>query len=97
MEGNASVYQVYPVSRITGEGRAWGAGFEQERACWGGGGLNLCVDTIHLQGDTSDGFGRKAPVCHVCISCNVQPVRSGRSVQGGGGARRLGQEGLLQL
>ena len=23
VEGNASVYQVYPVSRITGEGRAW--------------------------------------------------------------------------
>ena len=37
MEGNASVYQVYPVSRITGEGRAeflraWGHGFEQEGA-----------------------------------------------------------------
>ena len=40
MEGNASVYQVYPVSRITGEGRAeflrtWGPGFDQEGA--GGG------------------------------------------------------------
>ena len=37
MEGNASVYQVNPVSRITGEGRAeflrtWGAGFYQKRA-----------------------------------------------------------------
>ena len=37
VEGNASVYQVYPVSRITGEGRAeflraWGPGFEQEGA-----------------------------------------------------------------
>ena len=35
MEGNAAVYQVYPVSRITGAGRAeflraWGHGFEQE-------------------------------------------------------------------
>ena len=41
MEGNASVYQVHPVSRITGEGRAefsraWGAGFEQEGAGEGG-------------------------------------------------------------
>ena len=41
MEGKASVYQVYPVSRITGEGRAeflwaWAPGFEQEVA--GGGG-----------------------------------------------------------
>ena len=41
MEGNASVYQVYPVSRITGEGRveflrAWGPGFEQEGAGAGG-------------------------------------------------------------
>ena len=40
MEGNASVYQVNPVSRITGEGKAefsrtWRPGFEQERA--GGG------------------------------------------------------------
>ena len=74
-----------------------GLGLNKSERVGGGGGLNLCVDTIHLQGDTSDGFGRKAPVCHVCISCNVQPVRSGRSVQGGGGARRLGQEGLLQL
>ena len=37
MEGNASVYQVHPVSRITDEGRAeflstWGHGFEQEGA-----------------------------------------------------------------
>ena len=37
MEGNASVYQVNPVSRTTGEGRAefsraWGPGFEQEGA-----------------------------------------------------------------
>ena len=35
VEENASVYQAYPVSRITGEGRAeilraWGLGFEQE-------------------------------------------------------------------
>ena len=43
MEGNASVYQVYPVSRKTGEGRAeflraWGHGFEQEGTWgWGGG------------------------------------------------------------
>ena len=42
MEGNASVYQVYPVSRITGEGRAeflraWGGpGFEQEGGGTGG-------------------------------------------------------------
>ena len=51
MEGNESVYQVYPESRITGEGRAeflraWGHGFEQEGA-GGGGQLNLCVETIN--------------------------------------------------
>ena len=55
MEGNASVYQVYPVSRITGEGgaeflRAWRHGFEQEgaggRGGWAGQ-LNLCVETIN--------------------------------------------------
>ena len=43
VDGNASVYQVYHVSRITGEGRAeflrtWGAGFEQEGAGGRGGG-----------------------------------------------------------
>ena len=43
VEGKPSVYQVYPVSRITGEGRAevlraWGHGFEQEGAKLGGGG-----------------------------------------------------------
>ena len=44
------VYQVYPVNRITGEGRAevlraCGAGFEQE--C-GGGQLNLWAENITL-------------------------------------------------
>ena len=43
MEGNASVYLVNPVSRITGEGRAelirmWVAGFDREGAGGGGGG-----------------------------------------------------------
>ena len=43
MEGNASVYQVNPVSRITGEGRAellrtWGPGFDQKGGGRGGGG-----------------------------------------------------------
>ena len=54
VEGNASVYQVYPVSRITGEGRAeflsaWGHGFEQEGAGGGRGGWagNICLhDTV---------------------------------------------------
>ena len=37
MEGNASVYQVHPVRRITGDGRAefliaWGHAFDQEGA-----------------------------------------------------------------
>ena len=46
LEGNASVYQVYPVSRITREGRAeilraWGPGFELEGAGGGKGGGNL--------------------------------------------------------
>ena len=58
MEGNASVYQVNPVSRITGEGRAeflrtWGgAGFDQKGGGRGERGeqvgqLNLCVETIN--------------------------------------------------
>ena len=57
MEGNVSVYQVYSVSRITGEDRAeffraWGPGFEHEGAGGGGEGdgaghLNMCVETIN--------------------------------------------------
>ena len=57
MEGNASVYQVYPVSRITSEeraefSRAWGPGFEEEGAGGEGGGgragqLNLCLEHIN--------------------------------------------------
>ena len=69
MEGNASVYKVYPVSRITGEGRAaflrsWGAGCEQEGA--GGGGDNsICVRKLKiLEGDISDGCERNASVYH---------------------------------
>ena len=52
MEGKASVYQVYPVSQITDEGRAeflraWGPGFEQEGTGGvGGGQLHLCAETI---------------------------------------------------
>ena len=61
VEGNASVYQVNPVGRITGEGRVevlstWGAEFDQKGGGggWGGGGggwqsgrLNLCEETIN--------------------------------------------------
>ena len=48
--GNASVYQVYPVSRITGEGRAeilraWGHGFEQEGA-GGGDGMGRATQSV---------------------------------------------------
>ena len=43
VEGNASVYQVNPVGRITGEGRAeflrtWGADCDQKGAGWRGDG-----------------------------------------------------------
>ena len=56
MEGNASVYQDLSVSckRITGEGRAefvraWGHGFDQERAGGGTDGATqyLCAETIN--------------------------------------------------
>ena len=41
MEGNASVYQVNPVSRMSGEGRAeilraWGPDFDQKAGASGG-------------------------------------------------------------
>ena len=59
VEGNASVYQVYPVIRVIDDGRAeflraWGSGFEQEGAggVGGGGGgwagqLNLCAKIVN--------------------------------------------------
>ena len=56
MEGNASVYRVlYPVSRITGEGRAellraWGPGFEQEGA-GGGRGEEMGGATQNVRGN----------------------------------------------
>ena len=52
VEGNASLYQVNPASRIAGEGRAdfrtWGPGFDQEGAGRGGdrrkgGGSSICA------------------------------------------------------
>ena len=55
VEGNASVYQVYPVSRIVGEGRAEltknqqkKRGFGVEKEEWGGAEaqLNLSAETI---------------------------------------------------
>ena len=48
MEGNAPVYQLNPVSRITGEVRAeflrtWGPGFDQE----GPGGGGYVIPEVH--------------------------------------------------
>ena len=71
MEGNASVYQVNLVSRITGGGRAeflraWGPGFEQEGA-GGRGGMGEGTQPVrgNYKSLTSDGFGRNVPVYHV--------------------------------
>ena len=52
MERNASVYQVYTVSRITCEGRAeflraWGPGFEQGGSGGGTGGATQSVHGNH--------------------------------------------------
>ena len=105
MERSASVYQVYPVSRTTSEGRAafsraWGHGFEQEGAVGGVGGgegrgnSKMCVETITiLQGDKSDGFRRNAPVNHVYpVSRTTSEERAECSrgwVGGGGGRKRV--------
>ena len=79
MKGNASVYQVNLVSRITGEGRAefsrtWRPGFDQKGAEVGGGergGTGGAAQFVrgNYQGDKSDGYGKNAPVYHVmkCI------------------------------
>ena len=76
VEGNASVYHVNPLSRITGEGRAeflrtWGPGSDQEGAGGGSGGVDgrgnsICSLKLEiLWGDKSDGFGNNARVYHV--------------------------------
>ena len=68
VEGNASVYQENPVSRITGEGRAeflktWRPGFDQEGAGRGGGATQSVRGNYKsFNGDKSDGFGKNAPV-----------------------------------
>ena len=52
MEGNASLYQVYPVRRITGEGRAeflmaWGAvGLNKRSGGEGGGGAGAATQSV---------------------------------------------------
>ena len=76
MEENSSIYQVYLVSRIIGEGRVgflWRGGQclnRGERGVGGRGGedgressIYLCVQTLNpSRGDKSDGFGKNAPV-----------------------------------
>ena len=92
MEGNASVYQVYPACRITGEGRAeflraWGHGFEQEgaggRGEWAGQ-LKMCVETTNPSGNKYDGFGRNAPVYYVCPVSRTTSEERAECVGGGG-------------
>ena len=53
MEGNASVYQVNPVSRISGEGRAeflrtWGPNFDRKRGGRGGKGGRARVEQVAI-------------------------------------------------
>ena len=61
MEGNASVYQVNPVSLMIGEERAkflrtWGPGFDQKGAGmwgaegggWGGWGSSICAWKLYI-------------------------------------------------
>ena len=70
MEGNASVYQAYPVSRITGEGRAeflraWGPGFEQEGAERGGTGTGTVGTTQSVRGNYKSSKGTNLTVVEV--------------------------------
>ena len=70
MEGNASVYQVIPVSRITDEGRAeflraWGPGVEQEGAERGGGGTGTVGTTQSVRGNYKSSKGTNLTVVEV--------------------------------
>ena len=94
MEGNASVYQVCPVSRITGEGRAeflraWGLGLSKRER--GGGGRGAGRATQSVRGNYKSFKGTNLTVVEgvhqfiMYILQVVQPVSRGRSVRRGGG------------
>ena len=82
VEGNASVYQVYPVSCVTGERRAeffeWRGGLGLNKRERGGGwrkraGNSICARELQiLRRDKSDGCGRIASVYHVYpVNCTI--------------------------
>ena len=86
MEGNSSVYQVYPGSRINGEGRAevlraWGPGFKQEGAgTRGGGGTGGATQSVRGNYKSFKGI-------HLTVLERMHQFIMG----GGGGAGRAGQ------
>ena len=60
VEGNASVYQMNPVSQITGEGRAefvstWGPDFDQKGGARGGEGGIVFILSTHVSTNTTRG------------------------------------------
>ena len=88
MEGNASAYQVYLVSGITGEGGAeWGHGFEQVIAGGREGGTqNVRGNYKSFKRDKSDGFGKNAPVYHaypVSRTTSEERAECSRGMRGG--------------
>ena len=88
MEGNASVYQVNYVSRITVEGRAeflrtWGPGFDQKGAGVGGGGTG---------GVAQFGCGNYKSFIKA-INLTVLEIMH-QFIMGGAGAGRAGQPNL---
>ena len=82
MEGNASVYQVYSVSRTTGEGRAevlrvWGPDFDQAlgggEAGWAGGAGR---STQSVRGSYKSFKGISSAVLDKCTSSSCISCKS---------------------
>ena len=95
VEGNASVYQVYPASRMTGEGRgeilnAGGPG----RRGWAGATQSVRGNYRPLKRTKFDGGGRNASVHHVrSVSRTTGEGRAEVSKGGGGVNTRMGGGG----
>ena len=95
MAGYSSVYQAYPVSHITGEGRAeikkkkknWGPGAKKEGEPGGReGGVTLSVSGNYksFHGDKSDGCGRNASGYHVYPVSRTTGEERAECSKGGG-------------
>ena len=82
MEGNASVYQVNPESRISYEGRAellrtWGADFDQKGGGRGGEGTDIYIYNIKIKIHSSREieYFVETHLCKLCVILRSRVLR----------------------